>query len=112
MSTSDAEEIIERALIQHGPDGWQREHRVVTGRRWRWDFAWPACKVAVEIQGGHWSQGRHTRGAGYEKDLIKNRAATLSGWAVLHYTATDARRRAAAICEEIGTLCEIRNGST
>jgi hypothetical protein len=55
-------------------------------RRWRFDRAWPALLVAVEIDGGTWSGGRHTRGAGFAADCEKlNRAAVL-GWAVLRYT--------------------------
>lgn len=54
-------------------------------RRWRFDFAWPERKVAVEVDGGVWTQGRHTRGGGFVKDMEKlNRAATL-GWTVLRF---------------------------
>lgn len=52
-------------------------------RQWRFDFAWPAEKVAVEIEGGIWTRGRHSRGKGMESDMRKyNRAASL-GWIVL-----------------------------
>lgn len=52
-------------------------------RMWRFDFAFPAQKVAVEIEGGIWTNGRHSRGKGMESDMRKyNRAASL-GWIVL-----------------------------
>lgn len=55
-------------------------------RRWRFDWAWPTQKVALEVEGGVWIQGRHSRGAGMVKDMEKyNRAAAL-GWRVLRVT--------------------------
>ena len=55
-------------------------------RRWRFDFAFPNAKVAIEIEGGTWAAGRHSRGAGMEADMEKYNAATLMGWRVLRYT--------------------------
>jgi very-short-patch-repair endonuclease len=68
--------------------GYVREYRFDIQRRWRFDFAWPSQKLAVEIEGGVWSRGRHTRGAGYVADLEKYNAATLLGWQVLRYDVT------------------------
>ena len=75
-------------LTQLGGDlpGYVREHRFDAYRKWRFDFAWPALKVAVEIEGGTWAGGRHTRGAGYEADAAKYNAAVLAGWRVLRFT--------------------------
>ena len=56
-------------------------------RKWRFDFAWPTIKVAVEIQGGTWTGGAHVRGAGYEKDCEKLNNAVLLGWKVLYFTS-------------------------
>ena len=36
----------------------EREFRFCE-RRWRFDFAWPSHKVAVEIDGGIFIHGRH-----------------------------------------------------
>ena len=57
-----------------------RFHKV---RRWRFDLAWPAQKVAVEVQGGAWVRGRHHRPKGYRKDCEKLAFAVLDGWKVL-----------------------------
>lgn len=64
----------------------EREYRFAPPRMWRIDFAWPAQKVAVEIEGGVWTNGRHTRGSGFVADCEKYNAATLAGWKVLRFT--------------------------
>ena len=59
------------------------EHRFHETRKWRIDFAHLATKTGIEIEGGGWSGGRHTRGAGYAKDAEKYNAAAFDGWAVI-----------------------------
>lgn len=56
------------------------------GRAWRFDFAWPAEKVAVECDGGTRTGGRHVRPLGFEKDAEKLNAAAIQGWLVLRFT--------------------------
>jgi len=70
---------------------WVEEHRFALsiGRQWRFDFAWPDRMLAVEIDGGAFSNGRHTRGAGFVEDCRKLNAATLLGWRVLRFTSGD-----------------------
>ena len=55
-------------------------------RRWRFDYCWPAMKVALEVDGGGWINGRHSRGAGIEKDAEKVNAAAALGYRVLRAT--------------------------
>lgn len=62
------------------------EHRFAPPRRWRFDLAWPAHKVAVEIDGGTWIGGRHTSGSGFEKDAEKLNEAAILDWMVLRVT--------------------------
>jgi very-short-patch-repair endonuclease len=66
--------------------GLEREHKFHPTRRWRFDFAWPADKVAVEVEGGHWTGGRHVRGSGFEADCEKYMEAMVLGWRVLRVT--------------------------
>lgn len=66
-----------------------REFRFCDGRKWRFDLAWPEQRVAVELHGGVYSQGRHTRGSGFSRDREKMRAAALDGWIVLEYCTHD-----------------------
>lgn len=55
-------------------------------RMWRFDFAWPDLMVAVECEGGTYTGGRHTTGAGFEKDAEKYAEAVARGWTVLRFT--------------------------
>ena len=78
-----------------------REHCFHVGRRWRFDFAWPARKVALEVEGGTRSGGRHVRGDGFERDCEKYNAAALAGWVVLRVTSSMVRDgRALTVLEE------------
>jgi very-short-patch-repair endonuclease len=60
-----------------------REYKFHPTRKWRFDYAWPDIKFAVEVEGGLYVMGRHSRGAGYEKDLEKYSEAMVLGWQVL-----------------------------
>lgn len=55
-------------------------------RKWRFDLAWPELLIAVEVEGGIWTGGRHVRGEGYEGDCEKYNEAQLAGWMVLRFT--------------------------
>lgn len=61
-------------------------------RRWRADYCWPIHKIIVEIDGGLFVQGRHSRGAGMLADFEKLNAAALLGYAVLRYAPAQIRR--------------------
>lgn len=71
----------------------QAEWRFHGVRKWRFDFAWPARKVAIEIEGGvteRWNRrGRHLRAPGYQTDLDKYNAALAMGWHVYRFSARD-----------------------
>ena len=75
--------FVWRAL--DGPD-LELQHKFHPVRKWHFDFAHPATKTAVEIQGGIYRKGRHVRGNGYEGDREKVNTATLDGWAVFELT--------------------------
>ena len=89
---SDLEEMLCCQIQEAGLDeGMVRELRAIPGRRFRIDFAWPDLKLAVEVQGGLWTRGRHSRPMGIVKDYEKFNLLTLHGWRVLLLTSLDVR---------------------
>lgn len=79
----------------------ETEHRFHPARRWRFDFAFPALRLGVEVEGGLYSRGRHVRPAGYEADIEKYNAAALAGWMVLRFSPAQVKSgRAASMIEE------------
>ena len=52
----------------------------------RWDFAWPNVRILVDVQGGEWITGRHSRGTGMAQDCRKSWLAATAGWLPLHVT--------------------------
>lgn len=72
----------------------EREFRFHPERKWRLDYSvLPrneyAHAVAVEIEGAIWTNGRHTRGKGYQADLDKYNAATAMGYQVYRFSTND-----------------------
>lgn len=63
-----------------------KEYRFHPQRRWRLDYAIPAYKIALEVEGGVWTQGRHTRPKGFLADMEKYNTAAVMGWTVLRVT--------------------------
>ena len=82
--------------------GWpkpEREVRFAPPRRWRADYYWPRSpRVAaastpagyepavLEIEGGVWTKGRHTRGKGYMADMCKYNTMTAMGIRLIRLT--------------------------
>ncbi len=57
-------------------------------RMWRFDFAWPDAKVALEVEGVVYGQGgqltgRHVHASGFREDCVKYGEAFRLGWTVL-----------------------------
>jgi very-short-patch-repair endonuclease len=59
------------------------EYRFEPLRRWRFDYAFTDAKIAIEVEGGIWTGGRHTSSAGFIKDMAKYNRAAVLGWRVL-----------------------------
>ena len=68
------------------------EFRFHPKRRWRADFmigsytGRPDWSILVEVEGGAYVQGRHTRGPAFEADCEKYAAAAILGYRVIRVT--------------------------
>ena len=85
MKCRDLEQIF--AILHLHP---KREHRFHGKRRWRFDYAFPDRKIAVEYEGVCMTmsdKSRHTTITGYSNDCEKYNEAAMAGWKVLRFTA-------------------------
>ena len=64
----------------------EQEFKFHPTRKWRADFHLKGKKILVEVEGGIWSNGRHTRGKGYLGDLEKYNEATMMGYQVIRFS--------------------------
>lgn len=86
MSKSDLERSLLFFLKVEGLPTPETEVRFHPTRKWRFDFAWPNQRVAAEVEGGIYVQGRHSRGPEMEKDMEKYNAATALGWKLFRFS--------------------------
>jgi len=70
--------ILIREHISHVPT---LQHEFHPHRQWRFDFAWPDFKVAIEVQG--FGTG-HTSRDGMFRDYEKHNAAQELGWRIIY----------------------------
>ena len=69
----------------------ERQVKLVPGRRFLFDFAWPAYRLSLEVQGGEWIKGAHTSGSGLRRDCQKQALALLQGYRTLTVTGSMVR---------------------
>jgi hypothetical protein len=65
------------------------EYRFTMLRRWRFDWAWPTHRIALEVQGGIFIRGRHSRGAALLKEWEKLNTAAGLGYRILYCQPQD-----------------------
>lgn len=77
--------IFPQVCTQSGLPKPVAEHRFHGVRKWRFDYAWPEHKVALEVEGGLFARvkGRHARPQGIRGDMEKYNTAAGMGWLVL-----------------------------
>lgn len=79
------------------------EYSFNESRMWRFDFAWPAQMVAVEIDGfGHGHQAAHRLSENHEKQ----NAAIEQGWRVLRYTSRQLGSRQ-GVSDAVEQVCRV-----
>ncbi len=84
MSKSDLEGTFALHVRAHDMPLPVREYRFHPRRKWLFDFAWPSHMLAVEVEGGAYSGGRHTTGPGFTGDCEKYNEAMLAGPRLFH----------------------------
>lgn len=89
--TSWLEDRIAKFIEQEGLPAPAREFRFAPPRLFRFDFCWPDRGVALEAEGGIWTFGRHSRGAGLADDADKYNLAAIHGWRVFRVTERQVR---------------------
>lgn len=83
---SELELILLNRLEHAGLPIGEPQFRFVPGRQHRFDRAWPQHKVAVEVQGGVWSDDGHGRKSMVARDCLKLSLAAAFGWRCLPLT--------------------------
>lgn len=78
--------MIRQLLKKQTGYSFDPEYKFCKTRKWRFDYANFDLKVAVEVEGGAYTNGRHTRGKGFINDMEKYNKAVELGWVVLRYT--------------------------
>lgn len=68
-----------------------RDYRAIPDRKFLCDLAWPEIKLAVEVDGGEFMRGRHSRGAGMASDCEKQNLLVFAGWRCLRFTGGQVR---------------------
>lgn len=102
MSANEILEIIFNGLKIE----FVKEFKFHKKRRWRIDYYLPQYRVGVEIEGGVWIQGRHTRGQGFINDCEKYNQAQIGGIRVLRYSADTIKKSPLIIETDLKKIME------
>lgn len=71
---------------------YHKEYKFLSDRRFRFDYVFLLDNslikgIAIEFEGGVWSNGRHIRPLGFIKDCEKYNLALVNGYVVLRFTS-------------------------
>ena len=86
VELSDLEDLLFQQMQFVGLPTPEREYKFAPPRRYRADFAYPSERLLIEVEGGIWTGGRHSRGAGFTEDAKKYNLAAAMGFRVLRFT--------------------------
>lgn len=99
------ERAFETMLKTGGVTGWVREHQFHPSRKWRIDFAFPAAKLAVELDGLLYDgPGGHQTVDGICADAEKAEALLVAGWRLYRVPGQWLRQRPLAVIDTITEL--------
>ncbi len=66
-------------------EGWIKELRFDSVRKFKFDYGHLRLKIAVEMEGGIYTGTGHAKTGRYLKDMEKYNMAALRGWLILRY---------------------------
>ena len=79
--------ILDMLKLTNQIEDYVTELQFDENRKFRFDYAIPSLKIAIEYEGIFSKKSRHTTVNGFSEDCVKYNLATCSGWRVLRYTA-------------------------
>lgn len=101
-------------IVTTEPWPFDPEHEFHPSRRWRFDWAAPPLRLAIEIEGvthGGKGPGRHQRAEGYSKDCEKYNAAIEQGWTILRYTPRQIESDPVGVIEQVLRVATLRRAA-
>lgn len=64
------------------------EYQFNPERKWRFDFAAPSMRLAIEVEGGTtYGNSRHSYGKGFDDDAEKYNTASAMGWTLFRFSS-------------------------
>lgn len=105
LKTSNlSENFLETLLKIYKVEGFLKQYKFHPTRRWRFDFANPLNKIAVEVDGGQWVKngGRHNR----DSDREKINTATSMGWRVLRFSTQELHKNPQNCIEKLKLILD------
>lgn len=93
---SEGEETLALHLRAEGYT-FRRQYQFCPTRRWSFDFmlrepSLGVSGIAIEVEGGLWTKGRHIRPQGYEADMIKYNEAAMANWLVFRFSTEQVKK--------------------
>lgn len=75
-------------------------------RKWRCDWAFVESRLIVEIEGGLWTGGGHSRGSGVKRDIERSNWMAANDWRLLRFTTNELQERPVQLIEDVAAVLE------
>ena len=85
LANRSAAELLLAAQLEQAGIPFEREFVVAPPRKYRADF-FIGHDLLIEVEGGAWVNGRHSRGSGMENDCEKSALAAARGYRFMRVT--------------------------
>lgn len=91
-------EFMRRVVVPFDLPSPVRQFEVVVGpKRASIDFAYPSCRLGIEVLGWRFHLGK----AAWERDLARHNRLMTCGWTILYFTWSDVMKRSQRVATEI-----------